>query len=1665
VNVLSYQDSPARIEVVHESERARISRVFLPTGVVVRKEPLGPDALRRLQREVAMLERLRGVAGVAQLLHAPQYSESIVLEHAGDRNLGSSFGPVPTGDLVGLAVGLARAVAEMHRRGVIHRDIAPANIVISREGSPCLVDFALATSVAEIRPEFTHQSAILGTLAYMAPEQTGRTARPVDQRADLYALGATLYHLATGEPPFGSGDALRLIHDHLARVPEPPAARSGAVPTPLSEIIMHLLEKEPDHRYQTADGLLHDLGRLRDGGPGARALRVGGRDLPERLLPLARLVGRDVELAALEAAFKQAVQGRCRGVFVSGAPGVGKTALIDQLRAVVARSDGWFVSGKFDHYRRDLDFNAGNQAFRALGRLLLAEPEDELRHVRERILGAVGANAGLLTAVIPEFGAVLAVPADPGDPLTAQARVQRAGAEALRAVASPTRPVVMFIDDLQWATRVSVGFVDLLLSEEPIDGLLLVCAYREDDVDETHPLAAALSRWRELKAVRHLRLANLSGPSLSALLGEMLRAEPSAAAQLVRLIEPQTRGNPYETVELLDALRRDGLLAATGAGWRWDQAAISAHLGRSELATLLAARVEAMAPSPRELVEAMACLGGRAERRLLRVATDTQDDALDRALAPAVEDGVLVLEPGQHEAVRFRHDRIREAVLDRVDAEQRRPLQLAMARRLASVPELFAVAAEQYLQFVKDIDDPRERRHVVALLRQAADQAALTGDYGRVNALLTAALQLIRADDQSTLVEVHTSRHSALFNLGRLEEADDEYRTIIGLAPGAPSHAATTVQVRSLTHRNRFAEAIGLGVRSLGDCGVTVPSEKRRLGEIDAAFETVYQWLQDSDIADDLARPDISDPGLIDAGHLIDAMIPAVYFTGDHALLGWLSLEALRLWMTHGPGRTLVGPAVIFGHAAMELRGDYAAGYQTLRRLLAVSEARRYEPDTSLAVHYFITSMRFWFEPIENNVRDARRAREGCVAGGELHIAGHTFAPATTALLESAPSILAASAEVKAGLAFARRTGGGQTVQWLDGYRWLTDALRGESPDAADERAPDDKFADNRMALFYAHVNRAVAAAIFGDPGDLELHTSRAIELVPAASGHYETAWARLLRGLAVAGQARDAQDGEERSRLLSELDNVTRWLAARAADAPDNFGHLVLLLEAERAWAVADFRAASLAFDAARREVSQRRRPWHSALITERAARFLLAHGLGLAGEELLAQARREYLAWGATAKVDQLDWAYPTLRHHPDTTAGDAGGRPSDDSEHRSSVTTGTIDLLGILSASRALSSETRVERLRSRVIEVLGAMTGATGVHLLVWSEDRQAWVAAAPDSNDATFLIRDTEQDTAVPMTVLRYAQRVREPLVVSDATTDDRFARDPYFAELDSCSLLSVPILSRGTLQAVLLLENRLIRSAFSAERLEAVKLIASQLAVSLDNAHLYAELADSRARLTKAGDTERRKLERDLHDGAQQGLVAAMITLALARDQVDGASKLDATLSQVEAELEQALQELRELAHGLYPTELTQSGLSAAIRALGRRSRADVDIGEGVESRFQPQIEAALYYCCLEAVQNATKHAGPAAHTSIRLFADTHALHLEVQDDGPGFELDDVRDGVGLQNMRDRLGTVGGRVTIASEPGHGTRIAATVPLTDASARSGPMASKTSALPI
>ena len=536
---------------------------------------------------------------------------------------------------------------------------------------------------------------------------------------------------------------------------------------------------------------------------------------------------------------------------------------------------------------------------------------------------------------------------------------------------------------------------------------------------------------------------------------------------------------------------------------------------------------------------------------------------------------------------------------------------------------------------------------VVGLLRRAAEQAALIGEHARVNALLAGALGLIDPGESAMLIDAHTGRHAALYGLGRLEEADEEYRTIESLSATAMDRTDTTVvQLSSLTQRNRVTEAIALGSDSLRELGIAVPAADRLPAELDHQFDHLYRWLDHTDGADDLARPDLTDPRLLAATRVLYAVLPANYLIGDQATFAWLSLEALRIWIDHGPGRTLVGAVSLAAFNAVALRGDYPAGYRAARRILELSEARGYEPETSQA-RFTFSLLSCWSEPIEHGVQAAQRAREGLIAGGDPHMAGHANAMVMDYLVDCAPTLDSFAAELDAGLAFVRRSGHEQAGQQLDAYRWLAAVLRGESGRAAGAADHTDRYADTPVGLAYAHVIHATAAAIFGDLDALRQHAAAAMPLLQTAPGPYPLAAGHLLHGLALAGQARDGH-GDERGGLLSELDEVTRWLAARAADAPDNFLHLQRLLEAERAWALGDFWTAVLAFDAARREVAQRERPWHRALIAERAGRFYLAHGVEHAGYDLIAQARRELPRLGRDREGRPARLGLP----HPATT-----------------------------------------------------------------------------------------------------------------------------------------------------------------------------------------------------------------------------------------------------------------------------------------------------------------------------------------------------------------------------------------------------------------------------
>ncbi|QSB13316.1 diguanylate cyclase [Natronosporangium hydrolyticum] len=1467
---------PVRVEVLHESERTRVTRLHLPPDGtaprrLIRKEPRGPGAGDRLRHEQAILSRLDDVAGVAHLAPSQPYPGSLLLTDAGAQVLAAVATPMEPVGLGRLALALARAVAALHRAGVVHRDINPANIVLGESAAtggdpaPSLIDFTLATTASEVRPAFTHLNEIIGTLPYLAPEQTGRAGRPVDQRADLYALGATLYELATGSPPFGSGDPLRLSHDHLAKVPTPPREVNPAVSADLSGVIMHLLEKEPDNRYQTADGLVHDLVQLTDGHPGP--LRIGERDYPLRIRPPSRLVGREAELDSLAKALRETIAGSPRSVLIDGVPGVGKSSLIDELRPVVTAHNGWFVAGKFDPYRRDQEFEASWQAFRQLGRLLLAESEETLADLRPRLLTAMGPNAGLLAALHPEFATLLNVSPDPNveDPLATSARLQRMGVELLREIASPARPVVYVVDDLQWSTRITLSFLDTLLTQESVPGLLVVAAYRSDGVDVAHPLTGLLDRWRRQPAPpAELHLRNLPTGEVAELLADVLRASPAQARELSALLRPYTGGNPFDTVELLNSLRREGLLVPGDQGWRWDTPAMRHRLAGAAVSDLVGDRVETMPPATRALLQAMACLGGRAELGVLRVATGLTVQAVERQLEPAIDDGLLVMEPGHQDTVRFRHDRVQQDILRRLRPRRERALRLRLARRLASRPGLFAVAAEQYLTVTDAVEEEPERHQVVDLLRRAADQAMLLSNYLLVERCLAAAARLVDPADTDALVEIHTGRHTALYSLGRLDEADQAYRAVVELTPDPVAVAPVTMnQISSLTNRNRPHRALALGQELLARLDHPLPAPEQLESEIEQGLDLLYQWFAEPDPAADTA-PEITDPTLLAVGGVLNRMMPPAYFS-DQAVFSWLALLAGRLWSERGPSANLVGPISHLPYVLVLRRDDYRFAYQLSQHILTGSDGRGWEPATSHAK--FLHALGAWSrEPIEECARQAAQAREGLLRGGDLQNAGFSYVVTVCNLLDSAPTLTSYLGEVEAAMAFTRRTGNDLSTETFSIYRRLVATLRGE-PEPAETMSPSltEPYTNNQSLLVPHHLVRAILAALFGEAEELDRHTAPLLELIPRVTNTYSAAIAVILRALALAEQARTAP-AAERPALLADLDQLIEWVAARAADAPENFLHLLRLLEGERAWATDDFRTASYAFDLATREAASRQRPWHQALIREQAARFQLSYGLEHAGQSLLAQARQSYVDWGAEAKVQQLDWAYPALQHTltmPNTEWLPPPGGLPDLSSHRSSIMPGTIDLLGILAASQALSSETNVDGLRERVAEVLSAMTGATAVRLLIWGEEEQGWLLTEPGSPGGRPLpLAEAGREELVPVSVVRYAERTGEPLVVADATRDDRFARDPYLAQLDACSLLAVPIRSRGELQALLLLENRLLRGAFTADRLDGVLLIAGQLAVSLRNALVYSSLERKVAERTEELALANTRLER-----------------------------------------------------------------------------------------------------------------------------------------------------------------------------------------------------------
>ena len=1404
-----------------------------------------------------MLGHLAGLPGVSQLLSCGP-GAVLVFRDDGRTPLTASLPMVPS-SLIHLARHVARSLAGVHGRGVLHLDITPANILQGgADLAPELTDFSLAVLAAEDVRQPDAAGHLAGTLAYIAPELTSRTAQAIDQRTDLYELGATLYDLATGVPPFGRGDTLALIHDHLATVPVPPSLRAAGLPPLLSDIIMRLLEKEPGRRYQSAEGLADDLDRLHDlladSQPAAFAL--GATDFPAYIAAPSRPVGRERKLDELQAAFADSMAGRCPGVLIQGAAGIGKTALIEQLRPLVLAHGGLFVRGSYDPHQGEGVSSALMQVMRGIVALLLAEPEAELSALQAKLHACLGVHAGVLVSIIPEMAALLG----PGGPLgaTPEGTVAKAGLAFLHAIAAPPRPLVIVLDDLQWAPPASLKLIGGLLASGGHPGLMTVAASR--DVEAAHPLAAALSQWEAAgMAPRRLRLENLPADQLGQLLGEMLRLPPDAARPLADAVGARTGGNPFDTVELLNGLRRDGTLRRCSGEWRWNDADIHRHVGHGDVTKLLQGRIGALPAATQDILADMACLGSESALDLLAAASHSTVAEVEGLLTPGLDAGLLVFAPGVANAraeLRFSNHRVLELSYDGMDPCARQARHLALARRLAPFPAYTAAAAGQYLPAATLISAPSEAERAAGLFESAAAVSTREMRHDSAERYHDAAIGLLEtlpAADLGALVRLRTARLTALYCLGRYDDADLLFARI-GRPDGdpLPLAEASCVQVLSLCNRGRHREAVRTGLAMLAHLGIHQPAEA--LAEAVAqGLAELRGWIAGEAAAVNAQQTETNDPLIRATARLISRMLPTAQLL-DPLTGAWLAVESQRLWARHGVCPELIANLARSAASLIVFAGDYRTAYRMGQHAVALGASFGCEPETSLARQNFATFALHWSERLENTIAQCAAAHLGLNRAGEVQALFINHVIALAALFDCSPTLEGFSIELAAAQGFAVRTGNTQGFESLQTHHLLLQALTGDAGAAAMlDGVPDEKAAARPLSLFGSQCSRALAALLLNDPPQLAHASAALMPLLSHVGGAYRCMAARLARAVSLAQDARGAGH-QQGGTLPAEFHALRGWFAERAADAPANYKHLLHFIDAEAAWTTGAAPAAVRAFDLALQCCSAQTRPWHHALIAERAGVFYLARGLDYSGRALLRDARERYAAWGATAVVSRLTAAHGFL-----DVRGD-GHAPSGESQSVT-IASGAIDMLAVLRASQALSSQTSIGGLHGCAIETLAAMTGATSVRLVIWDDERLAW-CLLPVGDGIAEPVESAAARNAVPLSVFSIVERTRAPLVVDDVKLDDRFARDAYFAGMDRCSLLALPVLSQGTPRAVLILENRLSRGMFSHSRLDVVTLVASQLAVSLDNARVYESLERRVAERTEALATANRRLEK-----------------------------------------------------------------------------------------------------------------------------------------------------------------------------------------------------------
>ncbi|WP_028584158.1 AAA family ATPase [Desulfogranum mediterraneum] len=1388
-----------------------------------------------------------------------------------------------------IAVALVTVIGEIHRHSIIHKNIQPATILLHPESHEIkLVGFGLAALVKRERQPSVEPHRLEGCLAYISPEQTGRMNRSLDYRTDFYSLGTVLYELLTGRPPFTAEDRIELLHALVARQPESPQGLRPDHPRVLSALIMKLLAKDPENRYQSTRGLLTDLRRCRHdwlSSSSIASFSLGVMDLPEKLNLPEKLYDRGAELKTLNHEFERAARGETRILLIAGAPGIGKTFLIQEIQKSLLEQDAFFIAGKFNQYKGNIPYAPLVEAFRVLIRHLLTLPGEELKSWRERIMEALSPNTRVLVELVPELGGIIEDPPPLPSlaPTEAMNRLTRTFQQFLRLFATAEHPLVLFIDDWQWADSATLRLVFSLVRDDP-GHFLCLGAYRDTEVSKSHPFMVQLDEIRRSlhrEQLSLLKLQPLQPADCCRFISDVLHCSPAKAAPLAELIQERTQGNPFFIKQMVQMLYEEEYLwlDRDKGGWCWDISRLGGMEVTDNVVDLLVNQFNQLSEAARSLLQLASCIGNQFDFGTLAAlakgtpaenVSNLRDAVAKGYLLPLDKSYKLFWLEGRAEGLtaacfRFAHDKIQQAAYALASAEQRQALHLLIGRMLlqrhgerCSAEQLFKLV-DQFNHSLELISDPEEQQQLVRLNLRAARTAKDTAAHRAAGEYLRACRHLLGEEDWQrhyTLSrDVFLEQAEVEYLLGNLEHAEELVSLLLERVRSDLEKAEVyNLFIVQKTMSADFAAAIAAGRRALNLLGTTLP-ETGLEETIGAELEASSRHRGERRVADLIAEPEMMDERKRMQILLLTNLCSAAYRT-DQDLFRLLVLKAVNISLVHGLVAEACYTFSAYGLLLGSLLGDYATGYQFGR--LALDIGRKFNDPTQICRSNFVLSSTLihWVRP----AREADRVSDSCYSigldCGEFQFAGYILTYKLTNLLFQGIHLEQVRAQSDDYLGFVEKTNNRWAAEVIAGTRMVLARLTADGP--ADQGESEAAYlagcgeSGNHSGLCRYHIFKALALYVLRDYPQAGRAIAAAGQLVSYLFGTVYAAEfvfveSLLLVRALVNGESTAPEQDLDRIRANQEQMKV--WLD----NCPENFEHRYLLIEAELAsFSARDLEAMEL-YDRAADLAHGGGFVQNQAIALERAAELWLRRGNREIAALYFSKAHRSYQQWGARAKLARLE-------------AGHRRGEGvvlNQDVLEVQACHLGELEVEVLVKALQAISGEIILENLLEKLMAFVVMDAGAERGALFLNQRGQLLLEAESSAGEEPSIMLHSIPlEETSSPQSLIRYVARSHETLVIEDVGADRRLEHDPYIERYAPQSILCMPIIRQQDLIAVLYMENRSLGHVFTPQQQKVLSLLGAQVAISLENARLFEEVNREVVERRRAEEALRRSEER-----------------------------------------------------------------------------------------------------------------------------------------------------------------------------------------------------------